>query len=33
MNKAEAKRIFIVIIFIGTVFSTIAMLIKYPQLT
>ncbi|MDR6551805.1 hypothetical protein [Paenibacillus qinlingensis] len=30
MNKAEAKRIFIVIIFIGTIFSTIAMLIKYP---
>ncbi|KRE59316.1 hypothetical protein ASL11_27470 [Paenibacillus sp. Soil750] len=30
MNKAEAKRIFIVTIFIGIVFSTIAMLIKYP---
>ena len=30
MNKTEAKRIFIVTIFIGIVFSAIAMLIKYP---
>jgi hypothetical protein len=30
MNKAEAKRIFIVTIFISIIFSTIAMLIKFP---